>query len=110
MESPVDISIDEAVSRREAGAAWIDVRERDEWDEARIADTQLAPLSAGIEPIIEQHTDKAAVLVVSCKSGGRSRRVVEALRDMGYANAVNVEGGILAWHAAGRPVLSGADE
>ena len=40
-----------------------------------------------------------------CRVGGRSARVVQFLVAQGYP-AVNVDGGMLAWAAAGRPVVN----
>jgi adenylyltransferase/sulfurtransferase len=45
---------------------------------------------------LEPHRDDP-MLVVHCRSGSRSARAVELLRQHGYANAVNLKGGILAW-------------
>ncbi|MGO9422538.1 rhodanese-like domain-containing protein [Roseiarcus sp.] len=36
-------------------------------------------------------------LVVICHHGARSRMIVDFLRDAGFGNAVNLEGGIEAW-------------
>ena len=38
-----------------------------------------------------------------CKVGGRSAQVTAWLRQQGF-DAVNLEGGMLAWEAAGRPM------
>ena len=44
--------------------------------------------------------DKAAPLVVYCKSGGRGSLTSAAIQRMGYANVVNLDGGWKAWVAA----------
>jgi sulfur-carrier protein adenylyltransferase/sulfurtransferase len=36
-------------------------------------------------------------VVVHCKSGGRSQRIAEFLKQSGYGQVVNLAGGILAW-------------
>lgn len=46
-------------------------------------------------------------LYVICRSGSRGRQACERLLAAGYANAVNVEGGTLAWDRAGLPVVRG---
>ena len=48
------------------------------------------------------------VLVV-CKVGGRSAQVVQYLQAQGI-DAVNLDGGLLEWHAAGRPLVSDAGD
>jgi rhodanese-related sulfurtransferase len=34
---------------------------------------------------------------VQCKSGGRSQRIAEFLKQAGYPKVVNLAGGIIAW-------------
>ena len=47
-------------------------------------------------------------LYVICKSGGRSAQACAAFAAAGFADqVVNVEGGTLAWAAAGLPVVKG---
>ena len=36
-------------------------------------------------------------IVVQCRSGARSQRIAEFLKQSGYTNVVNLAGGILAW-------------
>ena len=48
-------------------------------------------------------------VVAYCSVGYRSAALVERLRGMGHANAVNLEGSIFRWAAQGRPVHRGAD-
>ncbi len=43
-------------------------------------------------------------IVVYCKSGGRGAFATKLLNDLGYKNAVNLKGGIIAWLEAGKPV------
>ena len=40
-----------------------------------------------------------------CKSGGRSGKAVTALRQLGYDDAWNVQGGLLAWAARFDPEM-----
>ena len=47
----------------------------------------------------------AGPIAVVCKVGGRSAQVTAYLRNQGR-DAVNVTGGMLAWEAAGRPVVA----
>jgi rhodanese-related sulfurtransferase len=41
--------------------------------------------------------DAGAEIVVHCKSGGRGARAVQQLRELGFRDVWNLEGGILAW-------------
>jgi rhodanese-related sulfurtransferase len=98
----------EAVALREQGAAWIDVREQHEWDEAHIASTTHVPLQQSPEWVLRELPDRDATIVVSCLSGGRSGQLVAWLREQGYADVHNLRGGIKAWLGEGRPVEHGA--
>jgi rhodanese-related sulfurtransferase len=43
--------------------------------------------------------------VVYCGAGGRSALAAQALLDLGWSDAVRLDGGIHAWKRAGRPVV-----
>ena len=45
-------------------------------------------------------------MAVVCRSGGRSAQVVGYLLNNGWEQVRNVDGGMRAWAAAGRPVVS----
>ena len=80
----------------------LDVREPFELEIASIAAAQAAPLSQlqarGADALPEAITgDQSAEIVVMCHHGGRSAQVTAWLRQQGYANAVNMGGGIHAW-------------
>jgi rhodanese-related sulfurtransferase len=49
--------------------------------------------------------DPNAMLFVVCHLGGRSQRVAQYLAQNGYT-PLNVIGGMQAWAAAGRPVVT----
>jgi rhodanese-related sulfurtransferase len=82
----------------------IDIRENDEWDAGRAAGA--LHLGKGIiERDIETRVpDKAATLVLYCGGGYRSALAADALRQMGYPNAISLDGGWRAYQAAGLPV------
>ena len=42
-----------------------------------------------------------------CGSGYRSSVAVSLLQKQGFRNLVNVQGGMSAWNAAGRPMVNG---
>lgn len=45
--------------------------------------------------------------LVYCRSGNRSGQALGVMEQLGFASAVDVDGGILAWTDAGLPVTSG---
>lgn len=69
----------------------IDVREQYEYDEIRIKNSKLIPLSEIGARIAEINWDKKVILV--CHSGSRSGYVAQALAANGK-NPINLEGGI----------------
>ena len=84
------------------GALLLDVREIGEFAEVRIPGAENLPASEIIVRWQEIPTDRDVVLY--CRSGHRSGLGVNMLRDAGYANVYNLDGGIRAWFLAGLPV------
>ena len=80
----------------------LDVREDDEWEAGHIAGALHIPLAQVPQRLAELPQGQ---LHVVCRGGGRSQRAGEWLQGNGY-DAVNVEGGMGAWAAAGRPMVS----
>lgn len=82
----------------------IDTRENDEWDAGHAAGS--VHLGKGIiERDIEAKVpDKNAKMVLYCGGGYRSALAADALRQMGYTNAISLDGGWRAYQAAGLPV------
>lgn len=103
MEIP-EIDVLELARELQGGGALIDVRQLEEWEEARVPGVKLIPLDELEARVGEVPTDGR--LYVICKSGGRSGHAVKFLRHRGV-DAVNVAGGTLAWVASGEQVDSG---
>lgn len=104
------ITVEEARAILDAGdAIMIDVRERDEWDAARIEGTVFAPLSQMPQAWEALDLPKDKTVIVQCKSGGRSGRVCEYVGPTAKdgQSVVNLTGGIMAWHQAGYPIIEG---
>jgi rhodanese-related sulfurtransferase len=99
-----EIDVVELSDRRDEGAVIIDVREDDEWLEARVPGAVHIPLGQVVERIDEVPT--TGTVYVICGSGPRSARAVEHYRSVGV-DAVNVVGGTVAWIGEGLPVDSG---
>lgn len=88
-------------------AVVLDVREPEEWTAGHIDGALHVPMNEVPQRVAYQPDGLAAgaPLVVVCKVGGRSAQVTAWLRHQGY-DAVNLDGGMLAWERAGRPMRS----
>ncbi|ORV72524.1 molybdopterin biosynthesis-like protein MoeZ [Mycolicibacter hiberniae] len=83
--------------------ALIDVREPGEWAINRIEGAQLVPQSTinSGEGLAQFPQDRMSVLY--CKTGVRSAEVLAVLKEAGFANAVHLGGGIVAWASQMQP-------
>ena len=84
----------------------IDVREYPEYAAGRIPGAQLIPLGE-IERRASEINASQPVYVV-CRSGKRGAQAQEKLANLGFKEVRNVNGGLLAWEAAGYQVEKGA--
>jgi molybdopterin/thiamine biosynthesis adenylyltransferase/rhodanese-related sulfurtransferase/molybdopterin converting factor small subunit len=73
----------------------IDVREPHEYQICSIPNSKLIPL--GEVPKRVNELNSADEIVVHCKSGMRSAKAVEFLKQAGFRKVKNMKGGILAW-------------
>jgi rhodanese-related sulfurtransferase len=80
----------------------LDVREQWEYDEGHIPGVTLIPMAEVSQRLDDIPADKT--VIVTCRSGNRSGQVTDYLRQQGFDNVHNMDGGILAWEAAGYDV------
>jgi molybdopterin/thiamine biosynthesis adenylyltransferase/rhodanese-related sulfurtransferase len=90
------ITVKELKRRIDAGedVQLIDVREPYEYQIAKIGG-KLIPQNDVPQRLAE--VDRNREVVVHCRSGARSQRIAEFLKQSGYPRVVNLAGGILAW-------------
>ena len=74
---------------------FIDVREPHEYQICSIPGTKLIPL--GDLPKRLNELDPSTELIAHCKSGVRSGKAIDLLKQNGFKKARNMVGGILAW-------------
>jgi len=96
------VSIDGVPDPLPDGLAVLDVREPVEWAHGHIEGALHIPLMELQERIAE--VPDAQTLVV-CKVGARSAHAAAYLVQQGH-DAVNLDGGLLDWEAAGRSLVS----
>jgi molybdopterin/thiamine biosynthesis adenylyltransferase/rhodanese-related sulfurtransferase len=97
------------VEAREAqdieGAAWIDVREQDEWDEGHLPGAVHVPrgnLESRIEGVVP---DKTTPVVLYCASASRSAFAAESLLQLGYERPMSLAGGYTDWKRNGYEIV-----
>jgi len=85
-------------------AVFLDVREREEWDEGHIPGALHLP-RGWLESRIEREvTDRAKSIITYCASGNRSVFAARTLEELGYENVVSLAGGINDWKRHGYPL------
>jgi rhodanese-related sulfurtransferase len=101
-----EISVEELQRWRKDGKAFVllDVREPDEVAIVRVADSTWIPMREIPQRVGE--LDPSLPVAVMCHHGGRSERVAAFLAARGFAEAVNVDGGIDAYAERIEPSLA----
>jgi molybdopterin/thiamine biosynthesis adenylyltransferase/rhodanese-related sulfurtransferase/molybdopterin converting factor small subunit len=98
-EKPMEGDIDpvEVKSKIDRGDRFllIDVREPHEYQICNIPQAKLIPL--GDLPKRVNELDSAVEIIAHCKSGMRSAKAVDFLKQAGFKKVRNMKGGILAW-------------
>lgn len=86
----------------ERGALVVDVREYPEYAAGRVPGSKLMPLGQVEQRATELERGRPVYLI--CRTGRRSAEAQQMLCALGFAETVNVAGGITAWQAANLPV------
>ena len=87
-----------------ADAYLLDVREEHEWSAGHVEGAVHIPMGDLVERVHEIPREQD--VYVMCRVGGRSAQVAHYLNAHGW-RTINVDGGMLAWEAAGRPMAGG---
>jgi molybdopterin/thiamine biosynthesis adenylyltransferase/rhodanese-related sulfurtransferase len=83
---------------------FLDVRERDEWDEGHIPGALHVPrgnLESRVEGLVPDHERR---IVVYCAGGSRSAFAAKALGELGYGDVRSLAGGFTDWKRNGFPI------
>lgn len=97
---PVEISVQQVKQLLDDDPAdflFLDCREQQEFDFARIEGTTLVPISEISTRVGELEPHRQRRIVVHCHHGGRSLQVTQWLRQQGFEQVQNMTGGIDAW-------------
>ncbi|MGZ4389493.1 MAG: molybdopterin-synthase adenylyltransferase MoeB, partial [Gaiellaceae bacterium] len=96
-----EIDAPEGASLLGNGTLFIDVRERDEWEEGHIPGAVHVPrgyLEQRVEQLAPEHEQP---IVVYCAGGTRSAFATKTMQELGYTNVVNLAGGFTDWKRNG---------
>jgi adenylyltransferase/sulfurtransferase len=96
-----EISVVDLKTRLDKNDVWLlDVREPREWEICRIDGAVLIPLGELPKRLDEIPNGAGSPdIVIHCKSGIRSAKAVNLLREKGFTRVQNLRGGILEWIA-----------
>ncbi|MFD9716538.1 rhodanese-like domain-containing protein [Streptomyces sp. NPDC059076] len=85
----------------------LDVREAEEWAAGHVDGALHVPMSDFVARFgeVTEAVANGRRAFVMCRVGGRSAQVTQYLVQQGI-DAVNIEGGMLAWDGAGRPMVT----
>ncbi len=75
----------------------VDVREPNEYEIVSIPGATLIPKGEFLNGSALERMPQDKPIVLHCKSGARSAEVLAVLKSAGFADAVHVGGGVLAW-------------
>jgi len=89
------------------GAQLIDVRTPEEFQKGHLKNAVNINYNAPDFDARIAKLDKSKPMMVYCLSGGRSSKAAEKMGDMGFTEVYNMEGGIMKWQNAGKPVENG---
>ena len=104
--SATDLSVTEFSSKiAESGVVTLDVRTPGEFAEGYIEGARLIDFQGGNFENEIATLDKNATYAVYCRSGNRSGQAVKVMKDAGFSNVFNMNGGVIEWANAGLPLV-----
>ena len=100
-----EVSVSEAKDLFDKGGfVFLDCRTSKEFKMGHIPGSINVPRGLLEFKIDKQIPDKAAPIIMYCKTGGRGCLATCTLCKMGYTNVKNMDGGWMAWEKAGYPI------
>ena len=83
----------------------VDVRTAEEVANGRIEGSVNMDFKGSDFSSLLETLDKDKLVLLYCASGARSGRALELMKDSGFKEVYNLDGGLKAWQAAGMPVV-----
>jgi rhodanese-related sulfurtransferase len=82
----------------------LDVREESEYKSGHILNAKWIPLGKLGERVGELERYREQPIIVVCRSGNRSASACALLGKQGFAQAMNLSGGVMAWGKSNLPL------
>lgn len=93
------------ISKTRARPQLLDVRTVHEWQQGAIKGVLLIPVSTLKSQIKALPFDRTKPIVAICRSAHRSIPAVRLLRDAGYTDVRQLQGGMMAWQSLNYPTV-----
>lgn len=90
----------EVEALRRQGALVLDVRSADEFAAGHIEGAETVNLERLAEKIAAKAPDRCTAVICYCNAGNRGAITADALRQLGYAQATSIAGGLTAYLAS----------
>lgn len=100
-----NITVSEARGMAAQGALLVDVREPREWAAGHVDGSVHVPLGR----FEASYVPAGRPIVLVCRSGSRSAIAAQLLQAAGRTDVFNMAGGLMAWDAAGFPLVAGSN-
>ena len=102
--SPADAA--QVIADDPSGLVVLDIRTPEEFNEARLADAIMVDFYA--DDFVDQldTLDKDVPYVMYCRTGNRSSDAVKTMKDLGFVEVYEIDGGIVNWYEQGYPVVN----
>lgn len=89
---------------KESTSQIIDVRTSEEFSDGHIVNAVNMDVTSDDFEAKIASLDKEKPVMVYCKSGGRSAKAAAILRDNGFKQVYDLDGGMIGWNAASKPI------
>lgn len=95
-----------AAKAAEPGVVVLDVRTPGEFAQGHLANAINVDFQSGYFEEEIAKLDKNATYAVYCRSGNRSGQAVKVMEDLGFTDMYDMNGGVIDWAAAGKPLYT----
>ncbi|WP_035609381.1 rhodanese-like domain-containing protein [Haloferula sp. BvORR071] len=102
------VKVEEAAKEIDSGIQLLDVRTAEEWETGFLKGaTRVSFGEPDLVGRAKAAVDPAKPVLVYCRSGARSAKAAQELRSAGFAHVLELDGGVIAWEKAGKPLVKG---